>query len=87
MKRRDRPPKQSGGPSGWDPVADWYEGRVGEGGREHHRRLAIPAVLDLLLPQSGYKIIDIGAAPDVLAPFSAEAQARYTGVDVSPKLL
>ncbi len=87
MKRRDRPPKQSGGPSGWDPVADWYKGWVGEGGSEHHRRLAIPAVLDLLLPQPGEKIIDIGAGPGVLAPFIAEAQARYTGVDVSPKLL
>src|SRR3712207_3001583 len=86
MKRRDKPPKQST-VRGWDPVADWYKGWVGEGGSEHHRKLAIPAVLELLDPQQGEDIIDIGAGPGVLAPFIVEAQARYTGVDVSSKLI
>ncbi len=34
----------------WDPVADWYAGWTGAEGSEHHRRLAIPALLDLLAP-------------------------------------
>ncbi len=71
----------------WDPVADWYNGWVGEEGSEHHRRLAIPAVMELLEPQTGEKILDIGAGQGVLAPFIAAAGARYTGVDASPRLL
>ena len=34
----------------WDSVATWYDGWVGEDGSEHHREVAIPALLDLLEP-------------------------------------
>lgn len=71
----------------WDAVADWYRGMVGEGGHKYHQRLAIPALLDLLAPQPGEAILDIGCGPAPLAPFVAEAGAYYTGVDASPKLL
>jgi SAM-dependent methyltransferase len=71
----------------WDPVAEWYTGWVGEGGSKHHRRLAIPAILDLLEPFGGEQILDVGAGPGVLAPHIAAAGARYTGVDASPQLL
>ncbi|MCU0496183.1 MAG: class I SAM-dependent methyltransferase [Anaerolineae bacterium] len=72
---------------GWDAVASWYDGWVGKSGSEHHRKLAIPAILQLLHPQRGEQILDIGAGQGVLAPFIAEQGAHYTGVDVSPKLL
>jgi SAM-dependent methyltransferase len=71
----------------WDSVADWYAGWVGEEGSEHHRRLAIPAVLDLLNPRPGEQILDLGAGAGVLAPAIADAGAHYTGVDASPRLL
>ena len=71
----------------WDPVADWYAGWTGMEGSEHHRRLAIPALLDLLAPVPDEHILDIGAGAGVLAPYIARAGARYTGVDASPKLL
>jgi SAM-dependent methyltransferase len=71
----------------WDAVADWYAGWVGEQGSEHHRRLAIPAVLGLLEPASGEQVLDLGAGPGVLAPAIAAAGAHYTGVDASPRLL
>ena len=89
MPPRDTPPKRKGRrtPSGWDAVAAWYDGWVGKGGSEHHRRLAIPALLELLDAQPGEQIIDIGAGQGVLAPSIAKAGAKYTGVDVSPKLL
>lgn len=74
-------------PSGWNEVADWYDGWVGRDGSEHHRRLAIPAMLDLLTPHAGQHIIDIGAGTGVLARPIAQIGARYTGIDVSPKLL
>src|SRR3972149_4816448 len=89
MPPRDRSPKPKGRPTpgGWDAVAAWYDGWVGKGGSEHHRRVAIPALLKLLDAQPGERILDIGAGQGVLAPFIAEAGAKYTGIDVSPKLL
>lgn len=74
-------------PDGWDAVAAWYDGWVGKGGSEHHKRLAIPTVMALLDAQPGQKILDIGAGQGVLAPHVAKTGAEYTGIDVSPKLL
>jgi ubiquinone/menaquinone biosynthesis C-methylase UbiE len=71
----------------WDPVADWYAGWVGKQGSKHHRAYAIPAVLELLDPQPGEMILDLGAGPGVLAPAITAAQADYTGVDISTRML
>lgn len=73
--------------TGWDDVAEWYLGWVGKEGGRHHRHVTIPAVLDVLAPRRGEHILDVGAGPGVLAPHIAAAGARYTGVDVSPRLL
>lgn len=73
--------------SSWDPVADWYIGWVGKKGSKHHRRLAIPAVMELLAPQAGDRILDIGCGPGVLAPHVAREGACYTGVDTSKRLV
>jgi SAM-dependent methyltransferase len=81
-KHHPRAPSRS-----WDPVADWYTGWVGAEGSEHHRRLAIPALLELLAPAPGERILDVGCGPGVLAPHVAGAGARYTGVDASRKLV
>jgi len=74
-------------PGGWDAVAAWYDGWMGKGGSVHHRKIAIPAVMDLLEAKKGDNILDIGAGQGVLAPYVAEAGATYVGVDVSGKLL
>lgn len=74
-------------PGGWDAVAAWYDGWMGKGGSHHHRKLAIPTLMALLDPQKGEHVLDIGCGQGVLAPDVAKAGARYTGVDVSPKLL
>jgi len=79
--------KRSHTSTSWDPVADWYVGWVGEKGSDHHRKLAIPAVLDLLAPTAHEQILDVGAGPGVLAPQIARAGAHYTGVDASPRML
>ncbi len=72
---------------GWDALAAWYDGWVGPGGSEHHRRTAIPASLALLEARAGERILDIGCGQGVLAPHIAKVGAQYTGVDVSPRLL
>ncbi|MEM7119341.1 MAG: class I SAM-dependent methyltransferase [Chloroflexota bacterium] len=71
----------------WDGVAAWYDGWMGQDGSRHHRELAIPTLIDLLVPQADERIIDIGAGQGVLAPHMAEAGATYVGVDASSKLL
>ncbi|MDX1993284.1 MAG: class I SAM-dependent methyltransferase [bacterium] len=74
-------------PGGWDAIATWYDGWVGKGGSEHHKRLAIPTVMDLLQSRPREQVLDVGCGQGVLAPSVAETGASYTGVDVSPKLL
>jgi ubiquinone/menaquinone biosynthesis C-methylase UbiE len=68
-------------------VARWYDGWVGQEGSEHHREVAVPALLELLEPRHGESILDIGAGQGVLAPYVIEAGARYTGLDASPRLV
>ena len=79
--------RKKGPESGWDPLATWYDGWVGKDGSEHHRRLAIPAVMDLLEPRPGERILDLGAGQGVLAPGILDAKAEYLGVDASPRLI
>ena len=72
---------------GWDHVARWYDGWVGQRGSTYHRRLAIPLALDLLAPIAGEAILDVGAGQGVLAPFVQERGAHYAGIDASPTLI
>lgn len=71
----------------WDAVADWYVGWSGPEGSRHHKRLAIPALIDLLRPQPGEAVLDIGCGAGALAPAVMKAGAGYTGVDLSAKLI
>lgn len=74
-------------PSGWDNVADWYDGWVGKYGSDHHQKLAIPSLLDCLTLDKNTNLLDIGCGSGVLAPYIAETGASYTGIDISPKLI
>ena len=74
-------------PEGWDPVATWYDGWVGQKGSEHHRNLAIPVLLDLLDVQARERVLDVGSGQGVLAPHIAREKASYTGVEISRRLV
>lgn len=79
-RRRNRPD------TSWDNLADWYDGWAGSGS-DHHCTLAIPAVLELLRLQRGETLLDIGCGPAPLAPHVVGTGARYTGVDLSERMV
>ena len=68
-------------------MAEWYAGWVGAEGSEHHRRVVIPTMLDLLAPREGEFVLDVGCGPGVLAPHIAAHGASYTGLDASRRLI
>ncbi len=80
-------PATPAAPTSWDPVAKWYKKWAGAEGSEHHKRLAIPAAMDLLGPLKGSSVLDIGCGTGVLARHVTSRGAAYVGVDASPKLL
>jgi ubiquinone/menaquinone biosynthesis C-methylase UbiE len=82
-----RRPRSATGETSWERVATWYDGWVGDRGSAYHRELAIPALLDLLDPQEGERILDVGGGQGVLAPALVEAGASVTVVDASAKLI
>ncbi len=71
----------------WDAVAHWYAGWAGTNGSRYHRTLAMPLLLELLDPQTGERIADLGCGPGILAPPMAERGAGFVGVDLSPRLI
>lgn len=79
--------RRSGIRTSWDPVADWYARGVGRRGGIYHRRVVFPAVLELLRPQRGEHMLELGCGHGVLAPRIAATGARYTGVDASRQLI
>ena len=78
---------QKNKPSGWDNVAAWYDGWMGKDGSRHHQDFAIPALLKNLELDPSQSLLDIGCGSGVLAPNLVAKGIRYTGVDISPKLV
>jgi ubiquinone/menaquinone biosynthesis C-methylase UbiE len=87
LSGRSRGPRGGTGETSWEQVATWYDGWVGDSGSAYHRELAIPATLDLLDPQAGERILDLGGGQGVLAEPIVEAGASVTVVDASSKLI
>ena len=71
---------QSGAPAetSWERVATWYDGWVGDRGSAYHRQLAIPATLDLLQPQPGEEVLDVGGGQGVATVLERPADADST---------
>jgi len=82
-----RRPRSAPAETSWERVATWYDGWVGDHGSAYHQQLAIPAVLDLLQPQPGEEILDVGGGQGVLAAYLVEEGARVTVVDAAAKLI
>lgn len=82
--RRDAAANRSA--TSWDPVATWYKKWVGKEGSDYHRKLAIPAVLELLELRPGETLLDVGCGTGVLTRY-LPSDTSYIGVDASPRLI
>jgi len=70
----------------WDPLAEWYDGWMGQEGSKHHQ-LVMPTVLELLAVEFGDTVLDLGCGQGVLAEPVVKAGGRYLGVDASNTLI
>ncbi|SKB01500.1 Methyltransferase domain-containing protein [Prosthecobacter debontii] len=81
--RQDR----SQGGTSWEKSADWYDRILGERGSELYQAVVIPQALDLLQPQRGEFILDLGCGQGVFSRAMADKGAKVTGVDAAPTLI
>lgn len=70
----------------WDPLAEWYDGWMGQAGSKHHQ-IVIPILLDLLDLQPKQRLIDFGCGQGVLSSYVHKKQVEYVGIDLSSKLI
>ena len=85
-KRSSLKARNSDSPTSWDPVATWYKKWVGKEGSDYHRKLAIPAVVELLDLKPNETLLDIGCGTGILSRYLPK-QVNYTGIDASPRLI
>jgi len=75
------------GQTAWDIVADEYHRRHGDEGGYSHREYVLPAMLEMIGPVRGKRILDIGCGPGYLTRPLAKKGAKVTGTDLSSELL
>lgn len=87
----DRPARpgqdRSQGGTSWEKSADWYDRILGERGSELYQAVVIPNALDLLAPQRGERVLDLGCGQGVFSRAMADLGAQVTGVDAAPTLI
>lgn len=73
---------------GWDQVAEWYEGLVGNEGSDYHKHVIVPALMNRLGDLKGKRMIDICCGQGFLGKMLRHAgAARVQGIDASPQLI
>jgi ubiquinone/menaquinone biosynthesis C-methylase UbiE len=73
---------------GWDQVAQWYEGLVGDEGSDYHKHVIVPALMKRLGELEGKRVIDICCGQGFLGKMLRHGGvARVQGVDASPQLI
>lgn len=84
---RPRTPKKAEHGTSWEKSADWYDRIIGERGSELYQAVVIPGALDLLRPQRGERVLDLGCGQGVFSRALAQKGCAVTGVDAAPTLI
>ena len=71
----------------WDANAAAWDARMGDAGNDFHRLLTWPAVLRLLDPRPGQRILDVACGNGLIARLLADLGAQVTAVDFSANLI
>ncbi len=94
MASKNRPPKETKAQrvagrrtTAWGPVAQWYDGLVGDEGSEFHREVVLPGVIRLLGLEAGASAIDIACGQGVLCRALNERGVKIVGVDAASELI
>lgn len=90
--KRDHGPRPHRAPArktdtSWEKSAGWYDGIIGAQGSEIYQRIVIPGALELLKPDRGERVLDLGCGQGVFARALAAKGCRVTGVDAAPSLI
>jgi len=74
---------------GWDHVAGWYEGLIAERGSDHHQRIILPGVMNLLDLQADDRVLDIACGQGVMSEYIASHSdvEQVVGIDLSESLI
>jgi len=74
---------------GWDHVAGWYDSLIADRGSDHHQRVIMPSVMDLLGLTGGERVLDIACGQGVMSEYivhHADVES-VLGIDASQALI
>lgn len=80
--------KKDGESSSWEPIANWYDGIVGDDGHYYHKKVILPKLKKLMHFEafSTPSVLDIGCGQGILSRI-LPTYVPYTGLDVSKSLI
>jgi len=71
----------------WNDLANDWDERMGENDSRLHREITHPAILNLLNPQTGEKILDAACGNGNLSRVIAKLGVKVTAFDCSPNMI
>ena len=71
----------------FEPIAEWWDARVGSEGDKSHRHTILPAMLRIFGDVNGRRILDLGCGNGSSSRWLASAGAIVHGVEIAPSLV
>ncbi|MGV6813820.1 MAG: methyltransferase domain-containing protein, partial [Phycisphaerales bacterium] len=74
---------------GWDHVAGWYDNLIAQKGSDHHQKIILPGVMNLLDIHSGERVLDVACGQGVMSEYIAQRSDAQSilGIDISDALI
>ena len=74
---------------GWDHVAGWYDNLIAQRGSDHHTKIILPGVMNMLDLQSNERVLDVACGQGVMSEYIAMHSDvdDILGTDISDALI